>query len=788
MERTFCFGCGAEMKPQPGEIAPMCPKCRGGKGDAEAADQRWMVRNRGQRPQGPHKRDVIEGWILRNLVQPTDEVARVDGSWAPFNVHADFRAWFTPGHELFEKRTKTLSSRRRENVARDWKKRFKTTFSLVAIVAIIGLSYLAVQHRATVIPEAWIDAASERWTKLSSGFLDKVEVATTDLDQELQRTELLELPGDEFLAQLAAESPPSEDPARLHLIRGRDRLMREITDAPEAAIVELEQAAIAAPRDVTTLAALAEIYGLAGKYHSERADQAVVLLSRADALGLNVPAVLRARTVIAMGAGSYENAKRVANDCIDMDPDNLHCKYYKGIAMVALEQWAAAEEILTEVHRAAPHVPRFRLALCGAAVESGSYHKAGEMVEDFIAEYPHVAEGWALSARLSWLTAQYDEALDSASKAIRIDPSDLSSRVLVTELLLAKGQAAKAEATLQPLLDDPGIRKHKLGGHIYLIASYIQTDQGKLESAMAYAETAQELQPHWGPPAFAKGTVLALSGDLLEAERTFKNANTESLRPVEAGHFWVRLGHIYREQRRDKAAMTAYERAIEEYPHSEEARLGMVEVYLRLGNLSKALDMLRTIGKTDFEQDDTHPPNSLLPLPKTDVRPLAAAFREAISNDIRHGKAMQEVEGILAYHAGEYQLGELALRQALRDDDTNDIARAYLARIKMQQGEYAEAEGILQRLLATPGNEGIYSAMLGVARARTGRGAGGVAELERISKLVSDVPAAHRYYAEALFLAGEPTKAMEAARNAYRLDDLDHYARRLVSTQGVGER
>ena len=787
MERTFCFGCGAEMSPQPGEVAPMCPKCKGGEAAVEGGEPRWMVRNRGQRPQGPHKRDVIEGWILRNLVEPTDEVARIDGSWAPFNMHADFRAWFTPGHELFEKRTKAISSRRRDNVARDWGKRVKTTGTLVAIVGIVAVSYLAIEHRATVIPEPWIEAATVRWNSFSSNFLDTVEVATTDVDEQLHRQQLLVLPGDDFLQELAANVPQSKEPARLHLLRGRDSLMKEITDAPEAAIAQLELAAVAAPRDVTALAALAEIYGLAGKYQAGRADQAVVLLSRADALGLNVPAVLRARSVVAMSAGSYENAKRVADDCIDMDPENLHCRYYKGIALLALERWTEAESVLTDVHERAPHVPRFRLALCSAAVESGSYAKAEGMVEDFVGEYSHVAEGWALAAKLAWLTARYELALQQARKAIRLDPTDLDSRLLVAELELARGDAAKAEATLKPLIDDPNIKEHNASGRIYLMASYVQAEQGKLESALSFAKLALEMKPHWAPPHYALGSALALTGDLQEAERVFKEAPSDTLRPVEAGRFWVKLGQIYRGQHRDKAAMTAYERALEEYPGSEEARLGMVQVYLELGNLSKALDMLRTIGKTDFEQDDTHPPNSLVPLPKTDVRPLAVAIRNAIADDIRHQKSLQEVEGILAYHAGEYQLAELALRNALRDDDTNDVARAYLARIKMLQGEYLEAEGILARMMATPGNEGIYSAMLGLARARIGRADGGLHELERVSKLVGDVPAAHRAFAEALYRDGQAAKAAESIRNATSLDDLDHAARRLVLEQGGGD-
>ncbi len=213
----------------------------------------------------------------------------------------------------------------------------------------------------------------------------------------------------------------------------------------------------------------------------------------------------------------------------------------------------------------------------------------------------------------------------------------------------------------------------------------------------------------------------------------------------------------------------------------------MVEVYLELGNMAKALDMLRTISNTDFEQDLSHPPNSLLPLEAVNVRPLATAMHQFIVDDIRYNKNLAAVEGALAYHAGEYGLAEHALRKALDADDTDDTSRAYLARIKMHQGSYFEAEGILTRLLATPGNDGIYAAMLGISRSRAGRGSGALAELERVAKLVSGVPAAHRLYAEALYREGQLPEARLAARNAFALDDLDHQARRLLLTEGQEE-
>ncbi len=775
MERTFCFGCGAEMAVVPGQVAAACPSCSG-RQDSPDGEQVWMVRHQGQRPQGPHTREVIEERILRNLIVADVQVARVDGPWRRFNVHADFRAWFTPGHPYFEKREDALKSRQRGRSARAWGKRAKALGAGAAILAMGGVTYLAIETRSTVVPEPWINLAKKQWSEFSSKFLDTVEVATTDVDQRLQRQEFVDLPADELLRNLEETVPVSEEPARLHLLRGRDRLMKEITDAPEAAIAELELAALAAPRDVTALAALAEIYGLAGKYQPAKADQALELLSRADMLSQNVPAVLRARTVIAMGAGSYENARRVADECISIDPENLHCRYYKGISLLALERYPEAQSVLSDAYERAPHVPRFRLALCQAAVESGSYRKARDMIGEFVQEYPQVAEGYALSGRLAWLTAEYPLALSEALKSIRLDPGDLASRLLAAELLLAKGDANKAGATLRPLLDDEGIRSHRQAARIYTIGSHILREQGKYEDAVALARVATELRPHWSAPVYALGSALAQAGNLAEAEKVFKEAMVEDLRPVEAGRFWVKLGHIYREQQRSKAAMTAYESAIELYPNSEDARLGMVEVYLELGNMAKALDMLRTISNTDFEQDLSHPPNSLLPLEAVNVRPLATAMHQFIV-----------VEGALAYHAGEYGLAEHALRKALDADDTDDTSRAYLARIKMHQGSYFEAEGILTRLLATPGNDGIYAAMLGISRSRAGRGSGALAELERVAKLVSGVPAAHRLYAEALYREGQLPEARLAARNAFALDDLDHQARRLLLTEGQEE-
>jgi tetratricopeptide (TPR) repeat protein len=250
----------------------------------------------------------------------------------------------------------------------------------------------------------------------------------------------------------------------------------------------------------------------------------------------------------------------------------------------------------------------------------------------------------------------------------------------------------------------------------------------------------------------------------------------------------VKLGRLYYAQGRAKAAMTAFEHAVEEYPASEEARLGLVAVYLDLGNLSKAVDMLRTIGGTDFEQDRTHPPNSICPLEPVDLKPLDTELSEAITEDIRFTQQRASIAGILAYHEGRLADAQTLLLKALAENDTDDTARGYLARILILHGDWASAEQILTRLLATPGNEGIYSAMLGLCRARIGRGEAALSEMERTSMLITEVPAAHRLYAEALFMAGRRERAIEEARNAYTLDPLDHEARRLILTEAEGSR
>ncbi|MFH1467482.1 MAG: tetratricopeptide repeat protein [Pseudomonadota bacterium] len=786
MKRTFCFGCGAEMAASPGELAPLCPRCRA-KVKKQDGEQLWMVRHKGQRPQGPHKREVIEEWILRNLVQGSDEVACQDGTWAPFGTHEDFRAWFTPGHELNKRRTASLKARRRERSSRAWGARFRAVMALAGMAGVGVMVWLAIKTHSTVIPEPWIHLAKGTFDDLSSSFLDAWSSATQNPEERIQPLATALLPGEDVLAEIASTLPPSTEPARLHLLRGRDRLMKEIALAPEGAIRELEAAAVAAPRDVVSLAALAEIYGLAGKYQASKADQAIALLSRANALDPDVPDVLRARVVIAMGSGSYDNARKVAEECLVMDPENLHCRYYKGIALLALERWSEAAAELSRVHEAAPHVPRFRLALCEAAVQSGGYLRARAMIDLFVSEYPHVAEGYALSARLAWLTADYSRALKEAQKAVRLEPSDLESRLLAAELLLASGDPRGATGLLAPVLEEQSTRSHKLGARIFLVACYAQEALGDHDSARKHASMAHDLKPNWAPASFGLGTSFAMVGDLTQAEQIFKAAATDDLLPVEAGHFWVKLGRLYHEQGRAKAAMTAYERALEVYTASEDARLGLVAVYLDLSNLSKAVDMLRTIGTTDFEQDLTHPPNSIVPLEGINLRPLDAELSKAISEDIRFTRQRASIAGILAFHEGRLDEAQSLLLKALAEDDTDDIARGYLARILIHRRDWVHAEQILTRMLATPGNEGIYSAMLGICRARIGRGDTALSEMERTSQLIADVPAVHRLYAEALFRAGRKEKAAEEARNAYTLDPLDHQARRLILTEAAGD-
>ncbi len=787
MGRTYCYGCGAEINGEADQAAALCQDCHF-KEQVSQQDRTWMLRRKGERVQGPFRRDTIEEWISRSVVTIDDEISRPDGLWQPLWKHEDFRAWFTPGDLHFQNRLSTVSTRRRERRAESRNRILAiTTFVLVLAVS-VSLTPLALQGNWTIIPEPAVTTmlryAGSAWSRAYS----TVKHATDESDAQEAIASLAQLPGesliDDLTAQYSAGSGATDlrnlPPAELALLEGKALLLELDSDSTRKAVQKIEEAVVLLPRYVPALTALAEAYSLAGNLDSHKAGEAATLLSRAGAINTHQPQIYQARSAMGLAGGSFDTALQAANRCLEMDGSNLLCLYFKARALMGLGKPAAAEPLLTDLVEKAPHVPRFQLALCQQALAADQLAAARRALDKFQRNFKNVAEAHALDARLSWLVADWERALAQAGRAAGLEAGLLEMRVLEAELSLVLRGPGAALKVLEPLLKEPALGSTVLSNRAYLVAARAKLALGDYQAAIDNAQNALSYIPNWGPAALALGYAQWKSGDPGSAQNSIKSADGDDLSPVDAGRLHVALGRLYAEQGRDKAALTAFRRAIDVDKDCVMGRLGLAETYLRLENPRQALTTLQEIPETDFEQRNTHPPYQVCWLQTQSMEPLRTAFREAALQDFQIKDSLNDVDGLLAYLEGDLDAASRLFSASLSMDDSDDMARAFLARIAIHRGEWGKARELLTRLAATRPKVGIYAAWLGLAMAYTGQTDSLEPVFQRAFQTTELQPGPHRLFARVLFMTGQKDRALEEADKVISMDPMDHRVRRLV--------
>lgn len=789
MAQTFCAGCGTEASSRPDEVVPLCAECRHTHGAGGERSQ-WMIRKQGERSQGPYEQQVVEEWILKDLVSPDDEISRPGGPWEPLLFHRAFRGWFTPGDPHLRQRLERRARRDRRHRRERSAGLLRTVVALAGLALAVVVPLVALQTGITVLPEPWVASLVERFGMAGDELVTQVRHATDPSAAMQSVYEGRALPGEGVVAALTepldTEPRPAwaDQPAILHHLRGTAAHFEDDPEARDRAVASLEHAVALSPRDPRMVAALAESRAWRALETGGLSNDALSLVSRAEALAPGAAAVLRARAVVSLANGSHDSARKLAAECLELIPDDLACGEYRGLALLEMGRAADALQVFRDLAERAPHLPRFKARMAEASLARGDYYTAHRAIEAFLEERSENALGHRLACRLAWLTGDYARALTQGTEALRLDPACAETRMVVARLLSAKGRSQQVLAVIRPFLDSPAAEGHALAPEARVVASHALRRLGRVDEAIAYAEQSLEARPRWAPACLARGLGLRDAGQVVEAEKAMKEASFDDIHPVDAGRFLLAHARLYEDQGRDKAALASFERTLEKDPHSAAARFGMAGVFLRLSNLSKAVDTVRAIAPTDFEQRTFHPPYHLCPAPSPDLAALTASFREAVANDLRFMDALPGIEGIIAYHQGNLKLSESRLRRALATDEADDAARAHLARIVIERGTATRAVGILERLVSTQGNRGLYSAMLGLAFARSGNHQAATAAFERALHSVSDLPGAHRRHAEALYLAERDTEAFRAAETAWAYDPLDRRSRRLVMEHG----
>jgi tetratricopeptide (TPR) repeat protein len=783
MGRTFCIGCGAPMESDSAQAVPLCPACTLSPKEG-GIEILWTVRRAGKRAEGPFKRSIIEDWIAKGILDPSDEVARVEGAWASIEIHQDFRAFFTPGDAAYTRRLEAISERRRRFAIEATRERVRGFALLSVMVAFIVLPLATWQFRIGILPEQASDKIFGAIGHVWGGFFTKMEHAANKVEKP--RIDLANLPGEEIVQRLDAGLTEEERGGLLYL-RGKTASLDESPERHAAAVRDLESALVAAPSDVRVIGALVGVYLDDQASVPGHGQDALTLLSRGDAIATDSPAILEAHCRAALAVSSPGPASEAADACLRVDPANLECRFCRGQAMSLQERSVDALAELRGVVKSAPAVPRFQLGVASAALEREAYADARQSLEAFLAEHPGSTRGREIAARFAWFTADWSRALREARRVLDLDPDNLDMALLGGQMALVLEGPGSALPLADRLVGLPGFKGYARAKEGWLLQAQALRGSGRAKESAAAAGRALSISEDWAPASLALAQAELAANEDKSAEEAIRRAIFSDLPAVDTARFHEGIAQVYVKLGRDKAAIASFESALEAWPGSFGSRVGLAEIYLRMGSIDKAVTVLRASASTDFEQTTTHPPYSICQIGAPPLEEVGRAFASAAEKNIRDKRDLATIEGILAFHQGDRARAESRLRQALRDDDGDDDARAYLGRILLERGDLVEAASIWKRLAATNGKEGLYAVFEGLALARLGQQAEAQAAFEQGFQSTQELPGVHRRRAFAYFLAGRRDEALSQAMETLRLDPLDHQVRKIMLERDEAE-
>lgn len=233
---------------------------------------------------------------------------------------------------------------------------------------------------------------------------------------------------------------------------------------------------------------------------------------------------------------------------------------------------------------------------------------------------------------------------------------------------LAKVQSGQCEAAIPDL--EAAAQATPDSARVQYLLGYCHANLEHGEQALAAVNRALEIQPDMPGVSLLKGQVLARLGRVEESEAAIKHELETTTEPRLTVDAWIGLGVLYRANKRDSDAVTAFEKVTELAPDRPESYVELATLYTRMGKPEEAEKVMQRASEA------------------------GAADPAALLNI-----------GIAFLNKKEYERAAPVLQRVidLEAASAADEAMAYalLGRCQMSQGQMKEGIASLEQSLAT---------------------------------------------------------------------------------------
>ena len=333
--------------------------------------------------------------------------------------------------------------------------------------------------------------------------------------------------------------------------------------------------------------AKAQYHVMVGEMAAQRRQPEVAAQEFLKALELSPEPELAMRAAsLALSAKNEALALKAARRWQELAPDEADPR--EAVARLALRAGRRDEvlkqcEGLIRGHAGGP-AEGFRQVAQVLSQESGKQGDALAVMDQLRRKWPALAGAWHAQSLLALRFGQIELAEKSAREALRLAPASREALLLLTGVLVRKGDIAGADAAMAEVLKTGGADAAELRmGYARLLLEAEQLDAARREF-----EAILEARPAAPEPRFALG-LLELERENLDAAEPHFKALLESAEFRQRAAYY--LGRIEEVRRNPAQAMEWYEQVTE----GEQALEALTRRALALGKLGRAAEGRRLL-------------------------------------------------------------------------------------------------------------------------------------------------------------------------------------------------
>ena len=218
-------------------------------------------------------------------------------------------------------------------------------------------------------------------------------------------------------------------------------------------------------------------------------------------------------------SGDLAKAQIEFKNALQIQPAQLEAQYYLGLIAEKQEKRDAAAAAFQKVADADPKHFEANRKAGQYALMGGSADGAKRYARQLIANAPDKPDGHTLMAAALLLQGKLPESEKEARAALALDPNNVDGKVVLAGRQARGGDLDAALATVQQ-----GLTVNPKNKDLLLIKLKILFDQKKTADVVAVLREMHEIDPANPTYIIDLANQLALTGQLTEAEATFKQA------------------------------------------------------------------------------------------------------------------------------------------------------------------------------------------------------------------------------------------------------------------------